>query len=301
MEQLAKKTIDQIEKVFDIPSGYRRAHARGKGYKAKFTATGSAEPFTIASHFQKGETRAFVRFSHFSPDPMWTDAMSPVKGMAVQFHLSDGRTTNIVGVTSPIFFAKTPEIFSEMIGVVKSFKKGKPSLKELGSLLMDYPESGAMIKNIRKMQAPSSFTTGQYHAIHVFYFINQQGQRQPIKYVWEPETVATLSPLDVVKLPIGSFEADLEDRMAEGSVNFRLDVILGQPNDPTDDPTVEWPQDRERLTIGFLTLTEEAAEVDKIVFDPTCVTQGIECSEDQILNFRHHAYQISHQRRMLES
>ncbi len=301
MEQLAKKTVDQIEKVFDIPAGYRRAHARGKSYKAKFTATGSAEQLTIAPHFQKGETRALVRFSHFSPDPTWADAMSPVKGMAVQFRLPDGQATNIVGVTSPIFFAKTPEIFSEMIGVVKSFKKGKPSLKELGSLLIDYPESGAMIKNIRKMQAPSSFATGQYHAIHAFYFINQQGQRQPIKYIWEPEKVATLSPIDVIKLPIGSFEADIEDRMAKGPVNFRLDVVLGQANDPTDDPTVEWPQDRERLTIGYLALTEEDAEVDKIVFDPTLVTQGIECSEDRILNFRHNAYQISHQRRMSES
>lgn len=301
MDKLAETAVDRIEKIFGTHPGYRRAHARGKSYRAHFTATGSASQLTTAPHLQEGESDALVRFSHFSPDPTWADAMSPVKGMAVQFQLPNEQVTNIVGVTSPIFFAKTPEIFTEMLGVVKSFKKGKPSLKELAALLADYPESGAMLNNIRKMQAPASFATGQYHSIHAFYFHNQHGQRQPIKYLWEPEGgPETLSPLDVVSLPIGFFEADIEDRLAAGPVNFRLDLILGQPEDPTDDPTKEWPASRQRLTVGYLTIGEEAPEADRIVFDPTLVTEGIECSEDRILNFRHDAYKISHQRRTSE-
>ncbi|MDQ0429767.1 catalase [Planomicrobium stackebrandtii] len=301
MDKMAKTAIDQIEKVFGTYTGYRRAHARGKSYKARFTANGSASHLTAAPHFQKSESGAMVRFSHFSPNPTWADAMSPVKGMAVQFQLPSGEATNIVGVTSPIFFAKIPEVFTEMLGVVKSFKKGKPSLTELAGLLADYPESGAMIANIRKMQAPASFATGQYHSVHAFYFINQEGQRQPIKYLWEPESgVATLSPLDAVALPIGFFEADIEDRVARAPVKFRLDVVLGQPGDPTDDPTKEWPKDREKLTIGYLEIIEEAPEADGIMYDPTLMTEGIECSEDRILNFRHDAYSISHQRRTSE-
>lgn len=301
MEKSAETAINRIEKVFGTHPGYRRAHARGISYRARFTATGSGNHLTTAPHFQKGESEAFVRFSHFSPDPTWADALSPVKGMAVQFQLPSGEDTNIVGVTSPIFFAKTPEIFTEMLGVVKSFKKGKPSLRELAGLLTHYPESGAMIDNIRKMQAPASFATGQYNSVHAFYFTNQEGQRQPIKYFWEPESgVETLSPLDAVALPIGFFEADMEDRIAEGPVRFRLDVILGEPEDPTDDPTKEWPKNREKLTLGYLEITEEAPEAEGVIYDPTLMTEGIECSEDRILNFRHDAYRISHQRRMSE-
>ncbi|MBT2570659.1 catalase family peroxidase [Planococcus sp. ISL-110] len=301
MDKLAETAIDQIEEIFGTHPGYRRAHARGKSYKARFTATGAASQLTAAPHFEKGESSAFVRFSHFSPDPTWADAMSPVKGMAVQFQLPNGEATNIVGVTSPIFFAKTPEIFTEMLGVVKSFKKGKPSLTELAGLLADYPESGAMIANIRKMQAPASFATGQYNSVHAFYFINQKGQRQPVKYLWEPESgVKTLSPLDAIALPIGFFEADIEDRVARAPVEFRLDVILGQSGDPTDDPTKEWPKDREKLTIGYLEITEEAPEAEGIMYDPTLMTEGIACSEDRVLNFRHDAYRISHQRRIAE-
>lgn len=301
MENMAETAIDRIEKVFGTHPGYRRAHARGKSYRARFTATGFASHLTTAPHFEKGESEAFVRFSHFSPDPTWTDAMSPVKGMAVQFRLPSGEATNIVGVTSPVFFAKTPEIFTEMLGVVKSFKKGKPSLTELAGLLADYPESGAMINNIRKMQAPASFATGQYNSIHAFYFIDENGHRQPVKYLWQPESgIETLSPLDAIALPIGSFEADMEDRIAKGPVNFRLEVILGRQGDPTDDPTKEWPENREKLTLGHLTITEEALEAEGIVYDPTLMTEGIECSEDRILNFRHEAYRISHQRRISE-
>lgn len=302
MDKQAITAIDQIEKIFGTYPRYRRAHARGNSYQARFIANGSASLLTTASHFQKGESRAIVRFSHFSPNPTWADAMSPVKGMAVQFQLPNGEATNIVGVTSPIFFAKTPEIFNEMLGVVKSFKKGKPSLTELGGLLADYPESGAMFANLRKMQAPASFATGQYHSIHVFYFINQEGERQPIKYLWEPESgVETLSPLDAIALPVGFFEADIEDRVARAPVRFRLDVILGKKDDPTDNPTKEWPKDREKLTIGYLEIIEEAPEADGVMYDPTLMTEGIECSEDQILNFRHDAYRISHQRRMSET
>lgn len=301
MEKSAETVINRIEKIFGTHPGYRRAHARGVSYRAHFIATGSASRLTTAPHFQKGGSEAFVRFSHFSPDPTWADALSPVKGMAVQFRLPSGEATNIVGVTSPIFFAKTPEIFNEMLGVVKSFKKGKPSLTELAGLLADYPESGAMIANIRKMQAPASFATGKYNSVHAFYFIDQEGQRQPIKYLWEPESgEETLSPLDAVALPIGFFEADIEDRVSRAPVKFRLDVILGHPGDPTDDPTKEWPEDREKLTIGYLEIKEEAPEAEGIMYDPTLMTVGIECSEDQILNFRHEAYNISRQRRMSE-
>lgn len=301
MDKMAKTAIDRIEKVFDTYPRYRRAHARGKSYKARFTANGSASQWTTAPHFQKGQSDSVVRFSHFSPNPTWADAMSPVKGMAVQFQLPNGEATNIVGVTSPIFFAKTPEIFTEMLGVVQSFKKGKPSLTELAGLLADYPESGAMIANIRKMQAPASFATGQYHSIHAFYFINEKGQRQPIKYRWEPESgVETLSPLEAAALPIGFFESDIEDRIAKTGVKFRLDIVLGQPGDPTDDPTKEWPKDRDTLSIGYLEIVEEAPEAEGIMYDPTLMTEGIECSEDRILNFRHEAYTISHERRISE-
>ena len=39
--------------------------------------------------------------------------------------------------------------------------------------------------------------------------------------------------------------------------------------------------------------TDREQDGDMLVFDPTRVTDGIECSEDPILNFREHAYAVS--------
>ncbi|EMF45625.1 Catalase [Planococcus halocryophilus Or1] len=73
-----------------------------------------------------------------------------------------------------------------------------------------------------------------------------------------------MSPLDAIFLSSGTFEREIEERVPKGPVKFRLDVILGQPEDSTDDPTKEWPQDREKLTLGTLTIIEAAEKADQI-------------------------------------
>lgn len=299
--QLAEVAVNRIERVFGEHPTYRRAHARGVIYKAKFTANGNAEELTAAPHLQKGDGEAFVRFSHSSPNPEWTDILSPVKGMAVQFRLPNGEATNIVGVNSPIFLARTPAVFTEMLGVVKSFKDGKPHLRELAELLIKYPESRAAIKILKKMHAPASFATGIYHSIHAFYFLDQNGKRTPIKYEWKPDAgVETLDATDLLEIPSGYYEQEIEERVKEGKAGFRLDIVIGEAEDPTDDPTIEWPQERQRITVGHLKIEGIAEQADDLKFDPTVMAEGILCSEDPILNFRKDAYAISHKRRIDE-
>lgn len=302
-QQLAEEAVDKIEEVFGKYPGQRRAHTRGSVYEGIFSANGHASEFTTAPHLRQGEVNALVRFSHFSPDPTWTDAMSPVKGMAVQFELPDGEATNIVAVTSPVFFAKTPEVFTKMLGITKSFKNGKPRLRDLAKLIKDYPESRSAIRVFWKMQAPASYSTGRYHSIHAFYFIDGIGGRQAVKYQWEPEDgVESLSVKDGAAMHKGEYERELEDRLSKGPVSFNLNIILGEPGDPTDDPTRDWPEERRKVTVGRLEITRKArGETESAVFDPTAVTEGIECSEDEILNFRRPAYSISHGRRTEEN
>ncbi len=297
-KQLAEMAINRIEKVFGKHNGYRRAHARGVMYDAVFTSTGEAAHLTTAPHFQAGETKAAVRFSHSAPNPMWTDNLSPVKGMAVQFQLYDGAVTNIVGVNAPIFFAKTPEAFTGMLGVAKSFKKGRLPLLTLVTLLLKYPDSRAAINVLRKMHAPASFVKGRYYSIHAFYFINQNGERTPIKYEWEPDAgVETLSPKKAKEIEKGYFEHELESRLRHGPVGFRLNIIIGEPGDPTDDPTKAWPKERRKIIAGHLEIRRSQLPDDEILFDPTVMTRGIACTEDRILAFRSLAYATSHNRR----
>ena len=301
-QQLAEVAVNRIERVFETKPEFRRAHARGITFEGHFTPNGEAGKFTTAPHLQGGTIKTAVRFSHSSPNPTWNDAMSPVKGMAVQFLLPDGSATNIVGVNSPIFFAKTPEAFTEMLGVVRSFQNGKPPLRELAKLLVRYPESRAGVKVIWKMHAPASFATGRYYAMHAFYFIDQAGRRTPIKYEWEPAAgVDTLSPQAAAALEIGHYEAELAQRLNQGSVRFHLNVVIGEEGDPTDDPTKEWPKERRKITVGELEILPKQLDSNSFLFDPTIMTDGIACSEDRILNFRHAAYAVSNDRRTAEN
>lgn len=301
-QQLAEVAVNRIERVFKTEPEFRRAHARGITFEGLFTPNGQAEEYTAAPHLQNEEIKTAVRFSHSSPNPNWNDVMSPVKGMAVQFQLPNGAVTNIVGVNSPIFFAKTPEVFTEMLGIVKSFQNGKPRLRELVKLLVKYPESRAGVKVIRKMHAPASFATGRYYAMHAFYFTNRAGHRTPIKYEWEPAAgVDTLSPADAAALKIGHYESEIEERLNLDAVRFQLNIVIGEEGDPTDDPTQEWPEERRKITVGELAILPKQLDSDLFLFDPTVMAEGVACSDDRILNFRHAAYSVSNDRRTAEN
>jgi catalase len=94
---------------------------------------------------------------------------------------------------------------------------------------------------------------------------------------------------------------DLADRLRQGPARFTLWVQLAGEDDPVDDPTVAWPDDRERVEMGSLEITglafDREQDGDVLVFDPTRVIDGIELSDDKILLFRAHAYAESVLRR----
>ncbi len=300
LNEQEQQAVDQLEDVFGTHKGYRRAHARGAGYEGIFEGSGQASKWTDALHFGQQTVPVLVRFSHFSPDPEWTDAMSPVKGMAVQFELGENSVTNIVSVTSPVFFARTPERFMEMLEVSRSFRKGRPKLGELAGLLTDFPEVRAMFDTVRKMQVPRSFATGVYHSIHAFYFEKNQIQ-QAVKYIFEPDAGDEELPFkDMKGVPFGFYENELAERISQGPVHFKLYAILGEQDDPTDDSTKDWPKERERVYLGRLSIKAESAEAHQALYDPTVMTEGLSCTDDPILLFRKGVYRHSHARRSAE-
>lgn len=299
--QQEQRVVNEIEEVFGEHKGYRRAHARGAGYKGLFKGSGEAIELTDAPHFHNIQVPVLVRFSHFSPDPTWADAMSPVKGMAVQFKIGPKEVTNIVSVTSPVFFTRSPERFAEMLEVSRSFQQGRPKLAELAKLLTDFPEVRAMFSSMKKMAVPESFATGIYHSIHAFYF-EKEGKKQAVKYVFEPDTGEDKRSLkDMKDLAFGHYEQELAERTARSSVSFKLYATIGEAEDPTDDPTRDWPKDRERIFLGRLMIEAPDDEAEQALYDPTVMTAGISCSDDPILQFRRGAYRHSYKKRTAEN
>ena len=75
---------------------------------------------------------------------------------------------------------------------------------------------------------------------------------------------------------------------------------LAAPDDPLNDPTMPWPDDRETITLGRLEVTASIEEPTDppLVNDPMRLCDGIEPSGDQILAARPKAYDVSIKRRL---
>lgn len=296
---LATRTVNYIEKLAGTHPGYRRAHAKGVLYQATFTPTGKASQYTKAAHLTESEVPAIVRFSNSSPNPATADALAAVKGMSVKFQLPEGDIHSIVGITLPIFVTKSPHTFFDMLKTITSFKEGKPDFKEMVKLFATYPESRAAFQMIRKLKHTKSYAKGRYYAVHTFYLMNEEGKRTPVKFEWEPELgVETFTVKELATLPPDYLEAELAQRLKTEDVRFRLHIVIGEENDPTDDPTKEWPKERTRIDAGVLKIhAKEMSKDDTFIFDPTVLPTGIECSDDEILPFRKDAYAVSYERR----
>ena len=88
-----------------------------------------------------------------------------------------------------------------------------------------------------------------------------------------------------------------------GPVHFALELQLADPGDPTGDPSKRWPDDREIVVAGRVTVTGRAPDseaLEREVFDPARVPDGVELSDDPVLRFRPEAYSVSAERRLAE-
>jgi catalase len=94
---------------------------------------------------------------------------------------------------------------------------------------------------------------------------------------------------------------ELAERAARGPIEFRILVQLANDGDTVDDATVHWPEDRTQLELGKISLTKLIAdsshEQKQIIFDPIPRVDGIDPSDDPLLELRAAIYLISGRRR----
>jgi catalase len=291
-----EEAIQAIDERFGDQAGHRRLHAKGSLYTATFTATPEASRLTKAAHMEGEPTRATARLSNGSGDPNEPDYATDVRGLAVTFHLPDGSRTDISAQSLPRFPFKGVGPFIELIRI------SKPSLASAARMPLFLARNpgaiGALRVNLARLRPPQSYAAIHYYAIHAFRWIDADGGERFVRYTWKP----------TIELPdLGRSEAkergrdylreELVGQLEREPVRFQLEVQIAGPGDDPHDPSSNWPEDRERVVVGTLELTEPTEEGDDYVFDPTRVTDGIETSDDPVLLFRPRAYSISHERR----
>jgi catalase len=94
---------------------------------------------------------------------------------------------------------------------------------------------------------------------------------------------------------------EIAQRIAADPIRFQVVVQSAIDGDVVDDATVHWPADRRLVPFGTLSLTgiapAQEAEQKKIIFDPIPRVDGIEASDDPLLELRAAVYLLSGRKR----
>jgi catalase len=295
-EAQPEELIDALNGVFGAHAKMRAAHTKGICVKGKFTPTPEAASLTKAPQFA-APVPLVGRFSLGGGNPAASDSQKDnVRGIAMHFQLPDGSVSDLLLISAPIFIAKTPEIFLELLRTVATKDKDK-----IDAFFKANPDSTKQKAWLTARETPASYATADYFGVHTFYLTNAKGEKQGVK--WKAEPVGGfkgLSDEDAKAKGADFYAKELNDQFAKGPVEYNLFAVLGQPGDQDNDPTAEWPADRKSVKVGTISITglENPEACDVGIFDPNVLADGIEPSpNDKILPMRSQDYAVSFGRR----
>ena len=283
--------------------GFRPVHAKGIVCSGTFRASAGARAVSRALHLQGQAVSTVMRFSNSSGNPDVHDGIANARALAVKFQLPDSKNADILALHIEGFPARTPEEFLAFLRAqLPDPATGKPAPDAVPRFLESHPATRAFIERLTKKPVPVSYGQACYYAEHAFRFTAADGSSRFGRYRWTPEAGEVyLSPDDASKRSANFLREELESRLRNGPVAFRLRLQLAGESDPTDDVTALWPSDRPLVELGRLEVTSisptSAADERQLVFDPTKLTDGIELSADPILLARSAAYSISYEQR----
>lgn len=299
---LSKDLLKQFDTIFGLHPGFRPAHAKGILLTGTFTPSAEATSVTRAPHMGRESTPVTVRFSNSTGLPLVpdNDPNANPRGLAVRFNLAAHVHTDIVSHSTDGFPTRTGQEFLEFLGAVAASDPSKPSPSPIETFLGTHPAALAFVQMPKP--SPSSFVREAYFGVTAMRFTNKDGVSRHGRYRLIPE--AGIEHLDntAVKSKDANFLFDeLTQRVTVGPIGFRILVHLANENDVVDDATIHWPEDRPQIQLGTLVLTEVVPnnehEQKEIIFDPIPRVDGIEPSDDPLLQLRAAAYLLSGRRR----
>jgi catalase len=292
----------------------RVVHARGAGAHGVFEAYGTVgdEPinkYTRAKLFQeKGkQTPVFVRFSSVIHGGNSPETLRDPRGFAVKFYTEDGNW-DLVGNNLKVFFIRDAVKFPDM---VHSLKPDPITNIQDGARIFDFmsntPESTHMLTFVfSPWGIPANYRQMQGSGVNTYKWVNAAGEGVLVKYHWEPlQGIKNLTQPEAEAIQAKNFNhatQDLYEAIKEG--NFPQWELLVQimsddehPEldfDPLDD-TKLWPEDLfPWKKVGIMTLNKNPenyfAEVEQVAFGTGVLVDGLDFSDDKMLQGRTFSY-----------
>ena len=288
--------VDRINESFGRHPRKRALHAKGIWLRGTFRATPEAAALSRAHHLQAEEVPVLARLSNGDGHPNSPDFLPNIRGLAVKFELPGGEAADLVSQSAPHFVNRTPEGFLDLLKA----QTGRTAVIKLPLFFARTPRAWRSLpENTNALRPIEGFDRCRFYSIHAFGWVAADGSKTHVRCDWVPV--------------LGEKRIGLRDARSRGRdylfeslpdalpARWSLDAQIAEPEDEVDDPSERWPSSRRRIDAGTLELTEiigdPEAGGDIIVFDAVRVTDGIELTDDPVLNFRPKAYSESAGRR----
>ncbi|GGI89264.1 catalase-related peroxidase [Shewanella hanedai] len=274
-----------------------RNHAKGFCTSGSFIPNPKLQQSLAIPFFEQAEIPVTARFSLGGTNPHSSDRGAG-RFMSLKID-GDKESLNFVTTNSPVFFASNLEEFFTFQTKVKQGAEGKQWLMD------NQPNARAFFDYIKTLPPSVSFANSRYFGVNSFLFTANNGDIMPGRWSFEPvDGVINLSQTQLEKLPTDFLKAELLTRIKQQPAAWDLYIQLALPGDEVNDPTVLWPDTRQRLLVGQVLIdgsrdNETATmQCDKGIFNPVLLPKGITPSADPILNARTPAYIDSFIRRL---
>ena len=292
----------------------RVVHARGAGAHGYFETYGTVgdEPigkFTRAKLFQqKGQqTPVFVRFSTVIHGGTSPETLRDPRGFAVKFYTEDGNW-DLVGNNLRVFFIRDAIKFPD---VIHAFKPDPVTNRQDSRRQFDFisqtPESMHMITFLFSPYGiPASYRFMDGAGVNTYKWVNEAGEGVLIKYHWVPKQgVHNLTQKQASEIQGQNFShatQDLYEAIERGDFpewEFCVQMMSDEehaelPFDPLDDTNI-WPEDQfPYLPVGKMVLNRNPqnyfAEVEQVSFGTGVLVDGLDFSDDKMLQGRTLSY-----------
>lgn len=299
---LSNDLLQQFETIFGQHPGFRPAHAKGTMLTGTFTPSTDAASLSRAPHFNRPSTPVTVRFSNSTGLPLIpdNDPNASPHGIAIRFHLAEHSHTDIISHSTDGFPTHTGQEFLEFLRAIAASASATSHPSPVEAFLGSHPAALSFVQAAKPN--PSSFARETYFGVTAMRFINKDGVSRYTRYRILPEEGNDFldDAAAAKKTPNYLFD-EIAERVAKGPIRFRVMVQLANEGDVVDDATIHWPEDRTQLELGTVELTQPVAdnahEQKQIIFDPIPRVDGIEPSDDPLLELRAAVYLISGRRR----
>ena len=217
--------------------------------------------------------------------------------MALQFQLRSGSLHQMAMLNTPMFGAAAPQTFLNLMRALRPDPEKMKAFKE------SHPDNLAQAQYLAANNPPVSYANSSYWGIHTFKFVGAGDKTTLVRWRFVPQDgEKRLSDEELKSAGANFLEPALISRTQQGPVRWDMMVTIGQAGDPENNPTLAWPDGRQEIKAGTLSLSaampQKGGACEPINYDPLVMADGIAPTDDPVLKFRSPAYAVSFGKRL---